>query len=55
MFSSMSDITNQQILDALKGVIDPVLKSDVVSLGMISGLMVKDGHVGFALEVPADR
>ena len=51
----MSDITNQQILDALKGVIDPVRKSDVVSLGMISGLMVKDGHVGFALEVPAER
>ncbi len=47
----MSQVSEQQILDALKVVIEPERRSDVVSLGMVSGLVIKDGNVGFAIEV----
>ncbi len=51
----MAGVSEQQILDCLKGVIDPDRNADVVSLGMISGLVVKGGNVGFAIEVdPAE-
>ena len=47
----MSDLTEQHILDALKGVIEPASNRDIVSLGMLSGLVVKEGNVGFAIEI----
>ncbi len=40
-----------EILQALSRVIDPDRGADVVSLGMVQGLVVKDGEVGFSLEV----
>ena len=51
----MSQVTEQQILEALTAVNDPETGSDVVSQGMVSGLQVKDGHVAFALEVDPER
>ena len=51
----MSAVTRDQILAALRQVIDPDRQRDVVSLGMISGLVVKDGNVGFSIEVDAER
>ncbi len=51
----MAGITEQQVLEALKGIVDPEMNDDIVSLGMVSGLQVKDGHVAFALEVDAER
>jgi len=51
----MAGVSEQQILDCLKRVIDPERNADVVSLGMITGLVVKGGNVGFAVEVdPAE-
>ncbi len=51
----MAGITEEQILGALGRVTDTDAGANVVSLGMISGLVIKDGNVGFALEVdPAD-
>ncbi|MCH7929887.1 MAG: iron-sulfur cluster carrier protein ApbC [Proteobacteria bacterium] len=51
----MARVSEDQVLDALKRVTDTDKGRDVVSLGMISGLVIKDGNVGFALEVdPAD-
>ncbi|MFQ6018583.1 MAG: iron-sulfur cluster assembly protein, partial [Kiloniellaceae bacterium] len=47
----MGQVTEQTILDALKAVIEPEKRRDIVSLGMVSGLVVKDGNVGFAIEV----
>ncbi|MCG8357885.1 MAG: Mrp/NBP35 family ATP-binding protein [Kiloniellales bacterium] len=47
----MSQVTEQRILEALRGVIEPEKGKDVVSLEMVTGLVVKDGNVGFALEV----
>jgi ATP-binding protein involved in chromosome partitioning len=43
------------VLKALDQVIDPVSGRTVVQQDMISGLVEKDGHIGFVLEVPADR
>ncbi len=42
-----------QILQALTAVMDTDRGADVVSLGMVQGLVIKDGQVGFALEVAA--
>ena len=43
------------ILKALDQVIDPVSGRSVVQQSMITGLVIKGGHAGFALEVPAMR
>ena len=51
----MSDINEQQIIETLKSINDPDRGKDVVTLGMISGLVVRNGHVGFAIEVEPER
>src|SRR6266849_2288753 len=48
-------VTENQILDALKAVRDPERGGDIVSLGMISGMVIRDGNVGFAIEVEPER
>ncbi|HEY5083625.1 MAG TPA: iron-sulfur cluster assembly protein, partial [Rhizomicrobium sp.] len=45
--------TRDDILHALDQVIDPVSGRSVVQQNMVAGLTVRDGHVGFALEVPS--
>ncbi|WP_299381190.1 iron-sulfur cluster carrier protein ApbC [uncultured Kiloniella sp.] len=47
----MSMVTEQQILDILRTIVEPQSKKDIVSLGMISGLIIKEGNVGFSIEV----
>ncbi len=49
----MTRVTEEQVLEALKTVVDG--DKDIVSLGMVSGLQIKDGHVAFAIEVAAER
>ena len=51
----MSVVTQDQILAALGQVIDPDRQRDIVSLGMISGVTLRDGHVAFAIEVDPQR
>lgn len=51
----MSGVSQEQVMQALGAVIDPDRGRDVVSLGMISGLAVRDGHVGFSIEVEPER
>jgi ATP-binding protein involved in chromosome partitioning len=51
----MAQLGEQQILEALKAVKDPDRGGDIVALGMISGLVIRDGHVGFSIEVDAAR
>ena len=51
----MSGLTEQDVLAALRQVIDPDQGKDIVSLGMVSGLQLRDGHVGFAIEVEPQR
>ncbi len=47
----MSGISEAAVLEALKAVNEPAKGQDIVTLGMVSGLVVKDGNVGFAIEV----
>ncbi|MEX2628509.1 MAG: iron-sulfur cluster carrier protein ApbC [Tistlia sp.] len=51
----MSGPSEAQVLDALRLVMEPDGGKDLVSAGMISGLVVKDGNVGFAIEVDPRR
>src|ERR1700736_1137248 len=51
----MSAVTEQQILDALGRIADPDKGADMVSLGMVSGLVIRDGNVAFAIEVESER
>jgi len=48
-------VTERQILDALGHIADPEKGSDIVSLGMISGLAIRDGNIAFAIEVDHER
>ena len=43
------------VLKALDQVFDPVSGRTVVQQDMVQGLVVKDGHVGFVLEVAPDQ
>ncbi len=51
----MAAVTEQQILDALTSVADPDKGADIVSLGMVSGIVIRDGNVAFAIEVEPER
>ena len=51
----MSKITEERVLEALRRVRDPAQGKDLVSLGLIGGLAIKDGNVGFSVEVAAER
>ena len=47
----MASVTKEQVLAALTDVLDPDSGQNVVAGGLISGVVVRDGNVGFALEV----
>ncbi len=47
----MASVTKEQVLAALADVLDPDSGQNVVAGGLISGVVVRDGNVGFALEV----
>jgi ATP-binding protein involved in chromosome partitioning len=51
----MSALSQAAVLDALKHVPGPDGKGDIVTLGMVSGVMVKEGNVGFAIEIDPRR
>ncbi|HMD64233.1 MAG TPA: Mrp/NBP35 family ATP-binding protein [Stellaceae bacterium] len=51
----MSAPTERQILDALSLIADPDKGADIVSLGMVSGLVIRDGNIAFAIEVESER
>ena len=51
----MATVIEQDVLEALKRVTDPDRGTDIVSLGMVAGLVVKEGNVGFSIEVEPER
>ena len=51
----MATVSERQVLDALAAVADPDRGSDIVALGMVSGIAIRDGNVAFAIEVEPER
>jgi len=51
----MPKIAAEQVLNALRKIKDPDQDDNIVNLGMVSGLQLKDGHVAFGIEVDAKR
>lgn len=49
------DDLKRKVLDALSALTDPGTGRNIVEAGMVSGLVVRGGAVGFALDVPAAR
>lgn len=45
----MSQITEQAVLEALKQIIDPDLRKDIVTLGFIKDLAIEGGNVSFRI------
>ncbi len=48
-------VAREDILKALNEITDPATGQSLVEAGLVQGLVVRDGHVGFAVEVPAGR
>src|SRR2546427_3553413 len=46
-----SQVSERQVLDALRVVTDPDLGRDIVSLGFVKDVRVSDGTVGFTIEL----
>jgi ATP-binding protein involved in chromosome partitioning len=51
----MAEVTEAAVLAALRTIGDPDRDGNIVDLGMVSGLALKNGHVVFAIEVDRDR
>jgi ATP-binding protein involved in chromosome partitioning len=51
----MVEVTEERVLAALRRIGDPDRDADIVSLGMVTGVQIRDGHVLFAVEVDPQR
>jgi ATP-binding protein involved in chromosome partitioning len=47
--------TRDEVLSALARVNDPASGKNIVEAGLVQGLVVRDGHVGFSIEVASER
>ena len=48
-------VSQQQIIDALRRIRGPDLQGNIVDLGTVSEILIRDGRVSFSITVPADR
>jgi ATP-binding protein involved in chromosome partitioning len=48
-------VTEARVLDTLRGVLDPNLGRDIVALGLVQGLEVRDGRVSFTLAFTGEQ
>jgi ATP-binding protein involved in chromosome partitioning len=48
-------ISEAAVLETLKGIVDPDHGKDIITLGRVSGLVVRGSNVGFTIEVEAER
>ena len=47
----MANITKEQVLDALKHIIEPDLKKDIVSLNLVSDITINEKDITFKLKI----
>ena len=51
-----NELTEQSIQQALASVTIPGKTDNLMAAGQVSGIVIKDGHVGFTIEIaPADK
>ena len=50
----MAQVSEAEVREALRHILDPESGQDIVSKAMVSGLIVREGNVGFALEIDPD-
>jgi len=50
-----ASLTKDQIEEVLKTIIDPSQQKDLVALGFVSAIHIKDSNVSIILEVPAHK
>src|SRR5262245_62824376 len=53
--SKASGLTKDAVLAALRGVVDPNIGKDIVTLGLVEGLTVEAGQVSFTLQFTGDQ
>ncbi len=51
----MPELDKEQVLATLAQVVEPQSGRDIVTLGLVSGLVVRNGNVGFAIEVTPEE
>ena len=51
----MARVSEDEVLEALRRIGDPAREGNVVDLGMITGLAVRDGNVAFSIEIEPER
>jgi len=47
----MSDVKREQLIGALKTIINPISGKNIVDSGMVQGLVIKNGDIGYALNI----
>jgi ATP-binding protein involved in chromosome partitioning len=53
--SKAGGLTQDVVLTALRGVMDPNVGKDIVTLGLVEGLTVEAGHVAFTLQFTGEQ
>ena len=53
--SKAGGLTKDAVLAALRGVMDPNVGKDIVTLGLVEGLTVEAGHVAFTLQFTGEQ
>jgi len=51
----MANFTEQDIRDSLSNVPDPIRDGDIVSSARVQGLVIRDGNIGFTLEIKPEE
>ena len=47
----MSDVKREELIEALKTIINPISGQNIIDSGMVQGLVIKDGNIGYALNI----
>ena len=48
-------LSKDQVLERLRRIKGPDLEGNIVDLGLVSEILLKDGHVSFSITVPPQR